>query len=87
MRIIGYIFLGIAAIFFAVKTGFAIRGGRPLPRLFLHALLGLAVLAAVNLTGFLSGVHIPINGWSVGTAALFGVPAVCGQLLLQIIMR
>lgn len=85
MQILKYVFLAAVVIAFLVKLCFAAKGGRPILRLLLHAALGFAVLLMINLTTFVSGVHIPLNGWSAGATALFGAPGVCGQLLLQIL--
>lgn len=85
MQILTYIFIASAIIFFIIKLCFAMRGGKAILRLLLHSALGLAVLTAVNLTCPFSGVHIPINEWSVSSAAAFGMPAVCGLLILQLL--
>ena len=85
MKIIAFTFISLIILFFVIKFCFAMRGGKAILRIILHAALGFAVLALINLTSFLSGVHIPLNGWSAGITALFGVPAVCGQLLFQLL--
>lgn len=86
MKVLIYILCSLVALLFAIKLFFALRGGKALLRLLLHAVLGIAALAAINLSGILIGVHIPVNFWSVGASAAFGIPAVCGQLLLQMLI-
>lgn len=63
----------------------AVKGGKPLKSLLLNAFLGIAVLAVIDLTSKFTGVHVPINQWTVLGAAGFGVPAVCAFLVLHII--
>lgn len=65
----------------------AVKGGKPLKSLLLNAFLGIAIMAAIDLTSKFTGVHVPVNRWTVIGAASFGVPAVCGFLLLPIIFK
>lgn len=51
--------------------------------IFLNALLGFAAITVINLTQKFTGVHIPLNWWTVGGSGVFGLPAVCGIILLQ----
>ena len=83
--------LGIAAVVFLAFCGFAllifhIKSHRPLRSLLLNALLAIAAIIAVNLTRKFTGVHIPLNWWTVGGSSIFGIPAVCGVIILQIIL-
>ena len=54
--------------------------------LLLSVSLGLLGLLAVNLTGRYTGVTLPVNGYTCGTAAALGVPGVCGLLILGMIL-
>jgi len=67
---------GLAVLIFAFKTGKPFRA--------LNAFSGLAVLAIINITTRFTGVHIPLNQWTAGLSAGFGIPAVCLFLLLPV---
>lgn len=69
---------GLAVLIFAVKTG------KPIKALLLNSVSGLAALALIDITTRFTGVHIPVNVWSAGLSAGFGIPAVCLFLLLPI---
>ncbi len=83
--------LGIAAIVFLSLCAFIllifhIKSHRPLRSIILNALLGIAAVIIVNLTQSFTGVHIPVNWWTVGGSSIFGIPAVCGVIILQMII-
>lgn len=81
-----YIFLSIVLIFFALVIFiFALKSHKFFKTLFLNAFIGLSVLAIIDLTGKYTGIFLPINWYSVCGASVFGIPAVCGFLVLQII--
>lgn len=61
-----------------------IRGRRALRGVAVTATGGLAALAAVNLTGLLTGVLLPFNVFSTLVCLLLGVPGVVSLLLLQL---
>lgn len=46
-------------------------------------LLGVAALAAVDLTARFTGVYVPVNVYTLPGSALFGLPAVCAFVVLQ----
>lgn len=72
---------GLAVLIFAFKTG------KPFRALLLNALSGLAVLTLIDITTRFTGVHIPVNQWTAGLSAGFGVPAVCLFLVLPVIFK
>lgn len=83
--------LGIITIIWLSLCGFSllilhIKSHKMIKSVFLNALLGFAAIAAVNLTQKFTGVHIPLNWYTVGGCGIFGLPCVCGIILLQIIM-
>lgn len=82
LKIAAAVLLGVTEISVLVL---ALRGKRPFKVLFLSALCGIAGLAAVNLSTRFTGIHIPINPCTAASGALFGLPAVCGLVLLQLI--
>ena len=63
-----------------------IKSHKMIKSIFLNALLGFAAIAAINLTQKFTGVHIPLNWYTVGGSGIFGLPAVCGIILEQIII-
>ncbi|MBR2040094.1 MAG: pro-sigmaK processing inhibitor BofA family protein [Clostridia bacterium] len=70
----------LAVLFFMVKSHKLFR------TLIFNAFLGLCVLAIIDLTSKMTGLYIPINWYSVGGTAIFGIPAVCLLLVLQILI-
>lgn len=80
----GMALLGVGALAIFICS---IRGGKPLKSLFINALVGVAVLAIIDLTTKYTGVHIPINGYTAIGAVCYGVPAVCGFLVLPLIFK
>lgn len=56
-----------------------------LAALILTAVQGLAAFFAANFAGGFFGVHIPLNGFSIGIASIGGTPAVIMMLLMQTI--
>ena len=64
---------------------FAVRTKKFFKTLILNAFLGLAVMAVIDLTAKFTGAHIPVNWWTVGGSAVFGIPAVSGYLILPLI--
>lgn len=75
--------VGMAVV---VNLILALKSRKFFRSLFLNALLGVAVLAAIDLTTRFTGVHIPVNEWTVGSSAVLGLPAVAGFLLLPLIL-
>lgn len=81
------IFVPVTAGFCAVCIiGFCIGSKKPFKYLLLNFLSGVIALAVVNLTSGLTGVHIPVNPYSAGAGAVFGIPAVFGFLILRLFM-
>lgn len=52
----------------------------------LSAALGLVALALVNLCGAYTGVVVPVNRLSLGTAGFLGIPGVTLLILLNTIL-
>lgn len=80
--------LGILAIVWLSICAFAllilhIKSHKVIKSIFLNALLGFAAIAVINLTQKFTGVHIPLNWYTVGGSGVFGLSAVCGIILLQ----
>lgn len=83
--------LGIIAIIWLSVCAFVllilhIKSHKMIKSIFLNSLLGFAAIAVINLTQKFTGVHIPLNWYTVGGSGIFGLPAVCGIILSQIII-
>ncbi len=65
----------------------AVRTHKPFKALFINFLASAAVTAIIDLTARYTGVNIPINEWTVSGAAVFGVPAVIGIVIMPIIFK
>lgn len=83
--------LGIIAIVWLSVCAFVllilhIKSHKMIKSILLNALLGFAVIVIINLTQKFTGVYIPLNWWTVGGSGVFGLPCVCGIILLQIII-
>lgn len=83
--------LGIIAIVWLSLCAFVllilhVKSHKMIKSIFLNAILGFATIAVINLTQNFTGVHIPLNWWAVGGSGIFGLPAVCGIILAQIII-
>lgn len=63
------------------------RTGKPVRCLFGSTLQGACALAAVNVTGALTGVSLGLNWLSLVACASLGVPGVVCLLLLQLIFE
>ncbi len=59
---------------------------KPIKTIALTALSGLAAMVIINLTGKFTGVHIPVNAYTVGVSAGGGILGVTGFLLLNLIL-
>ena len=83
--------LGIIAIIWLSMCAFAllilhIKSHKLIKSIMLNALLGFAAIAIINLTQNFTGVFVPVNWWTVGGSGIFGLPCVCGVVLLQILI-
>ena len=86
MKALSVVFISLLSVFAFVLIIIYIKSRRPIRSAVLNALLGLAALAAVNLTARFTGVYIPINIYSLPGAAIFGLPAVCAFVLIQMLI-
>jgi len=82
--------LGIIAIIWLSMCAFAllilhIKSHKLIKSIMLNALLGFAAIAIINLTQNFTGVFVPVNWWTVVGSGIFGLPCVCGVVLLQIL--
>ena len=54
--------------------------------LFVGLFLGIAAIIVINLTQKFTGVFVQVNWWTVGGSGIFGLPCVCGIVILQILI-
>ena len=74
-------FGALALLLWAALTGMRFNS------LLFNAFIGIAVMAVIDLTAKFTGVYIPVNQYTVTGSAVFGIPAVCGFLILPIIFK
>lgn len=77
------VLLGITAMTLLI---FHIKTLKPIRSLLIHALLGLAVFAAINLTQRFTGLRIPVNWYTISLSTVFGIPGISGLLILNLIL-
>ena len=82
LKIYVIILLGISALLILI---FSLISKKPFKTLLLNVLIGIMVLAIINLTEKYSGVRIPINVYTVFGCAVLGIPAIIGFLVLPFI--
>lgn len=77
-----------AGVFLLLAALQALLGSkRPMQRAAGGIIIGVGTLAVVNLTGFVTGVSIPVSLLSLGVSAAGGVPGVTLLLLLNLIFQ
>ncbi len=81
-EIVLWVFLGIYIIFWLCLFARVKNKGK---YLLFSSLISLALLAVINLTGFATGLKIPINECTVIGTLIGNVPAIGGFLLLRYI--
>lgn len=79
------IFIVVSVIYGFLYLIFAAKTKKPFKTIFFYAFLGLLGLILTNLTSTFSGVHIPVNAYSLGCSAALGLPGTIGLLILRII--
>lgn len=48
---------------------------------------GIVAIAAVNVAGFLTGVRLAVNWYTLGFSALFGTPGAIAVMLMQFVFN
>ena len=86
MKILGLITASVLGLFALILFVLHIKSRRPFRSAVINAVLGILALLAVNLTARFTGVYIPVNIYSLPAAALFGIPAVCVLIIVQMIV-
>ena len=78
--IMGYI---LGAVIFAASARFFVRPIKALAKLSLSCVLSLIFMAVINAIPLLN-IHMGINGVSVLTGGILGIPGICLLLTAQI---
>ncbi|MBR5472589.1 MAG: pro-sigmaK processing inhibitor BofA family protein [Clostridia bacterium] len=86
MKILGIIAIVWLSLCALVLLVLHIKSHKFVKSIFINALLGLAAIVVINLTQKYTGVFVPLNWYTVGGSSVFGLPAVCGIILLQVLM-
>ena len=63
------------------------RSGHFFKSLFATAFQGIVSLAAVNVTGLLTGVTLSLNWYTILTVSVFGLPSTVALTVLRFIFR
>ena len=87
MKVLGIITVCLFCLFGLILLFLHIKSHRPLRSMAVNALIGLLGIAAVNLTARFSGVHIPVNVYTVPFSAVFGLPAVCTVIIFETMLQ
>ena len=81
-----YIVYGIIIITLITVLIFALVSRRFFKTILFNSLLGLCAIVLINLTSKFTGVHIPLNYYTVFGGASLGIAGVIGVLILNLIM-
>lgn len=64
-----------------------VKAKKPVQRAFGGVCIGLCSLVAVNITGFFTGVSLPLSTLTIGVSAAAGIPGVTMLLLLNLLIK
>ncbi len=85
MNFLKYFFICVLAFFYIVILYLALRSKKVFSCLFLNALISFTVLAIICFTKKYTGFYLPINKYTVIGSGTFGIPAIIGFLVLNLI--
>lgn len=77
--------LGVFALLVLLQV--IVRAERPVRRAVGGIVTGLCALAVVNLTGFFTGVALPISPLTIGVSGAAGISGVTMLLFLNLILK
>lgn len=86
LSVIKYTAISVFCIGALCVLWFYIRSRKPVRLFFLNLILTACAAALINLTSKYTGVHIPLNPYTAALFSVFGIPAVTGILILNLIM-
>ncbi|HEX2986357.1 MAG TPA: pro-sigmaK processing inhibitor BofA family protein [Caproiciproducens sp.] len=64
-----------------------VKSPKPVQRAAGGVVIGLLALIAVNITGFYTGVSLPLSPLTIGVSGAAGIPGVTLLLLLNLILK
>ena len=64
-----------------------VKAKKPVQRAFGGVCTGLAALIVVNISGFFTGVSLPLSVLTIGISAAAGIPGVTMLLLLNLLLK
>lgn len=79
------ILVGLGVFTLLVLLQVIVQAAHPVQRALGGVAMGLCALAAVNLTGFFTGVSVPLSPLAIGVSGAAGIPGVTLLLLLNLI--
>ena len=82
LKISALVVLSVTALILLVLF---IKSRKPIKSIVLNAFSGIITLILINITTSFTGIHIPVNWWSVAASAGLGLPGVIGLILLPMI--
>ena len=86
MDILKTVLWSLGGVYLLILLIVAFKTAKPLKTVLIGVALGVAALAAVDLTSRFTGVYIPINPRTVGGSAAFGIPGVITFLIMKTIL-
>lgn len=86
MQTLKIINISFAVLYFICFLYLLIKTKKPVKYLFFNALLGLWLLAVINLIAFITGVHIPLNVHSLSVVSIGSVFACVLLLILKYVV-
>lgn len=86
MEVLKYLILGLLGITAFAIFIIAIKSKKPLKFLFFNSLVGIGILFVLYFTKKYTGTYLPINQYTLIGSAVFGIPAIIGFLILNILL-
>ena len=77
--------IGVFALLVIIQV--VVKSKKPLQRALGGVCIGLCALIAVNITGFFTGVSLPLSTLTIGVSAAAGIPGVTMLLLLNLLTK
>ncbi|MBQ0084361.1 MAG: hypothetical protein KBS52_06330 [Clostridiales bacterium] len=83
MKIFEIVLIIFAVIYLGFLLCFLSKVEKPIKFFFLKLIVSLIIFAIINLTSFVSGVHIPVNYGTVIGTSVCGVPFLGGVFIIN----
>lgn len=82
-----YAVYAVATLFILIPLFAMLKKGKFFKNLFISAFQGGASLLAIKALGLLTGVVLPLNGFTLTAAAILGIPSCIAMLMLKLIFK